>query len=135
PSGSASRELGYDLGHQTLHLLGFVEDWSEEEQLRPGLCHLAQTSHARIGRPVDRERLEVVRLKERIEALQRLAESAARAVGVLVDGDVDAVSSTYRADRLTPPAASIRDEAPRREALTPPRLGPLAACAARQALT
>src|SRR5439155_18881371 len=38
----------------------------------------------------------VVRLKERIEALQRLAESAARAVGVLVDGDVDALADPER---------------------------------------
>jgi hypothetical protein len=38
----------------------------------------------------------MVRLKERVEALQRLAESATRALGVLVDGDVDALADPER---------------------------------------
>src|SRR5262249_6227505 len=58
----------------------------------PGLCHLAQPSHAGVGWPVDRERLQVARLEERVEALQRLGDSPARALGVGVDGDVDALA-------------------------------------------
>src|SRR5437899_6251739 len=40
---------------------------------------------------------------------------------------VDAVPSTYWSDRLTPPAASIHDEAHRRVALPPPGPGSVAA--------
>src|SRR5438876_1888498 len=47
---------------------------------------------------------------------------------------VDApVPSTYWADRLTPPAASIRDEAHRRVALPPPGPGSVAAHSATRA--
>src|SRR5262245_52982102 len=67
--GRRSRELGNHLGHEALHLLDLVEDWIEQDQLRPGLCDLAQTSHASVRWPVDRERLQVAQLKERIEAL------------------------------------------------------------------
>src|SRR5262245_767501 len=56
---AASRELGHHLGHQALHLLGLLEDWIEQNQLRPGLRHLAQTSHAGGGWPVDRKCLQV----------------------------------------------------------------------------
>ena len=72
---AASRKLGHHLGHQTFHLLGLVEDRVEQDQLRARPCHLVQTSHAGIGWPVDRERLQVAQLGERVEELQRLAES------------------------------------------------------------
>src|SRR4029450_13903039 len=89
---AVSRELRHHLRHQTLHLLDLVEDRVEQDQLRASLCHLAQTSHARVGWPVNRERLQVARLEERVEAVQRLADSPARALDVVVDGDVDALA-------------------------------------------
>src|SRR6267142_6574422 len=88
----ASRELGHDLGHQALHLLGLVEDRVEQDQFRARLCHLAQTSHAGVGWPVDGEGLQAAQLEERVEAVQRLADSPPRALGVVVDGDVDALA-------------------------------------------
>src|SRR5438445_525997 len=42
-------------------------------EIRPS--HLAQTSHAGVGWPVDRERLQLAQLEERVEAVQRLADS------------------------------------------------------------
>src|SRR5438445_11102831 len=87
-----SSELGHHLGHQTLHLLGVVEHRVEQDLLRTGLCHLARTLRAGGWRPVARNRLQAVQLEERVEAVQRLADSPARAVGVVVDGDVDALA-------------------------------------------
>ena len=66
----ASRELGHHLGHQALHLLGLVEDRVEQDQFRARLCHLAQTSHAGVGWPVDGDGLQAGQLEERVEAVQ-----------------------------------------------------------------
>src|SRR5260370_42506076 len=59
---------------------------------RGRLCHLAQTSHAGVGWPVDGDGLQAAQLEERVEAVQRLADSPARKQGVVVDGDVDALA-------------------------------------------
>ena len=72
---AALRELRHHFGHQALHLLSLVEDLTEQDQRRPDLCHLAQTSHAGVGWSVDRERLQLAQLEERVEAVQRLADS------------------------------------------------------------
>src|SRR6267142_5655787 len=88
----ALRELGHHLGHQALHLLGLVEDRVEQNQLSAGPCDVAQTLHAGVGRPVDRDGLQAAQLEEWVEAVQRLADSPARALGIIVDGDVDALA-------------------------------------------
>src|SRR5262249_9333131 len=78
-------------------MLGLVEEWVEQDQLDARVYHLAQAARAGVRGAGDGKGLQTAQPEVRVEPVQLRADSPARALSVVVEGDIDALGDPERA--------------------------------------
>jgi hypothetical protein len=78
-----------DFGGESVHLVEFVDERVEQDQLRPGHGDLVQAGHAVVDRAGDRDGGEVGHPEVAVPAFEGIGDPVAGLVGVVVNSDVD----------------------------------------------
>src|SRR5260370_9359888 len=92
-AGTASRELRHYLRGQALHLLGFIEERVEQDQLGAGRRDVAQAAHAGVRRSRDGHRGQVPGAEEPVEPAERGGHPLPGGPAVVCPSDVDPPSA------------------------------------------